>query len=105
MNLTNRDGASLHLRLDRVTADWGSGVSRTESGVNGASGRADTGGFPPARTGEKQSLPRSVTGLDGRNSSEFAGAGRNVAGLVSAIVIGDDQCDVEECVDVQVSPL
>ena len=73
--------------MDRVTADWGSGVRMTGPGVNGASGRADTGGFPPARTGEKQSLPRSVTGLDGRNSSEFAGAERNVASVVSDIFL------------------
>ena len=71
--------------MDQVTADWGSGVSGTESGVNGASGRADTGGFPPARTGEKQSLPRSVTELDGQKSGEFAGAERNVASVVSDI--------------------
>ena len=73
--------------MDRVTAGWGSGVRMTESGVNGASGRAGTQGFSPARTGEKQSLPRSVTGLDVRKSGEFAGAERNVASVVSDIFL------------------
>ena len=36
--------------MDRVTAGWGSGVRMTQSGVNDASGRAGTQGFPAART-------------------------------------------------------
>jgi hypothetical protein len=42
------------------------------SGVNDPAGRAVVPDFAPARTREQRLLPRSVTGLDGRNSSEFA---------------------------------